>query len=203
MLWFWGLTAAERRAYIPPVGRGPERTREAPKGVGPICGEAIVSAAQGSGGRHIARNTRSYRHRCSKRRLGVPDAAQIATIRTFDRIEEPQRHAADGVVRPGRCEASRNALEERPRGGARDESRTLRSCRRPGPRHITTAPRRSTQPAPHTRSRHQKSQNLTDERTNRQSPKRCRNESSRRERDPSKRVPSVRRPAHDPNPRHG
>jgi hypothetical protein len=198
MLWFWGLTAAERRAYIPPVGRGPERTREAPKGVKAICGEAIVSAAQGPGGRHIARNTRSYRHRCSETATRSPG-------RCPDRDNphvRPDRGTATARGGRGRqarrCEASRNALEERPRGGARDESRTLRSCRRPGPRHITTAPRRSTNPL-HT----PKSQNSRDERTNRQSPKRCRNESSRRERDPSKRVPSVRRPAHDPNPRHG
>jgi hypothetical protein len=55
MLWFWGLTEEERRAYIPPVGRVRERTRPRPESVETSRGEAAESAARGPGRRYSAR----------------------------------------------------------------------------------------------------------------------------------------------------
>jgi len=59
MLWFWGLTMAERQAYIPSVGRVPEKTR---KRRGSRV-ETTHSASQIAWLEAIRRSTRSYRHR--------------------------------------------------------------------------------------------------------------------------------------------
>ena len=102
MLWFWGLTLVERGAYIPSVGRVPEKTRKAskrPRRDGRIgVTRPWLEAHRPS--------TRSYRHDHSYRQLGAPDAAQTAVDGKFSRGERSEGRRQTGGRSARGCENS-------------------------------------------------------------------------------------------------
>jgi len=176
MLCFWGLTEAERQAYIPAVGRVAGMARKAP----------MRPRSDGRSG--VARpwleahrqSTRSYRHRRLNRQHEAPNVAQIATAGELDRESGGWVGGKREVGRPAMREleptapSSSNECFVAPGRPRRYRSRQAAEVTQPKPRRPRTTPRK-TPPANATRPPLQHlGRTRRDERTNWQSPERYR-----------------------------
>jgi hypothetical protein len=128
MLCFWDLTTAEWQAYIPSVGRVPEKFRKRRR----TRVEATESASQSPWLEAHRQSTRSYRHRHSDRQLGAPDVAQLTAAGELIGESGGKAGGRQEVGRPADARTQGDHLFE--------QSISVSGCPAPRKRAAPTAP---------------------------------------------------------------